>query len=154
EAFSIGERLEPFHLYWLEDVTACDDYSGIARVAAKLATPIAGGEYVYGIAPFRHMLEARSVDIVMIDLVRVGGISQWMKVAGRPEPNNLPFLQHSLPEVQVHLTAAIPNGHIVEYMPWTQRLFDNPPLPVNGRIAPPAQPGLGLSFTHQINEGF
>jgi L-alanine-DL-glutamate epimerase-like enolase superfamily enzyme len=154
EAFSIGGRLEPFHLYWLEDVTACDDYSGIARVAAKLATPIAGGEYVYGIAPFRHMLEARAVDIVMIDLVRVGGISQWMKVAGMAEAYNLPVVSHLIPEVHVHLIAAAPNGHILEYMPWTQRLFDNPPLPVKGMIAPPAQPGLGLSFTRQIDEGF
>ena len=62
EAISIGERLEPYRLHWLEDVTTRDDYAGLARVAARLATPIAGGEYVYGIAPFRHMLEARSVD--------------------------------------------------------------------------------------------
>ena len=64
EAFSIGERLEPYRLHWLEDVTTCDDYAGLARITAKLTTPIAGGEYVYGIAPFRHMLEARSVDYV------------------------------------------------------------------------------------------
>ena len=36
---------------WLEDVTTCDDYQGLARITAKLTTPIAGGEYVYGIAP-------------------------------------------------------------------------------------------------------
>ena len=53
------------------------------RVNAALATPICGGELVYGIVPFRHMIEARSVDYVMIDLIRVGGITQWMKVAGK-----------------------------------------------------------------------
>ena len=72
QAIDIGRRVEDVHLYWLEDVTAHDDYAGLARVADALATPVAGGEYVYGIAPFRHMLEARSVDIVMIDLLRVG----------------------------------------------------------------------------------
>ena len=92
EAISIGERIEPYHLHWLEDVTARDDYAGLARVAAALKTPIAGGEYVYGIAPFRHMLEARSVDYVMIDLVRVGGITQWMKVAGMAEAFNRPVV--------------------------------------------------------------
>ena len=62
QAISIGSRVEEFNLFWLEDVTAHDDYPGLARVAEALATPIAGGEYVYGLAPFRHMLEARSVD--------------------------------------------------------------------------------------------
>ena len=154
EAISIGERLEPYRLHWLEDVTTRDDYAGLAKVAARLTTPIAGGEYVYGIAPFRHMLEARSVDIVMIDLVRVGGITQWMKVAGMAEAFNRPVVSHLIPEVHVHLIAAIPNGHIVEYMPWTARLFDNPPLPTKGEMSVPSAPGLGLAFTRAIDGGF
>jgi L-alanine-DL-glutamate epimerase-like enolase superfamily enzyme len=152
EAFSIGERIEPYHLHWLEDITTCDDYAGIARVAAKLKTPIAGGEYVYGLGPFRQMLEARSVDIVMIDLLRVGGITQWMKVAGMAEAFNLPVVSHLIPEVHVHLISAIPNGHIVEYMPWTRQLFDSPPLPANGEMAVPDKPGLGLAFTRPIGD--
>jgi L-alanine-DL-glutamate epimerase-like enolase superfamily enzyme len=154
EAFSIGERLEPYHLHWLEDVTTCDDYQGLARITDKLKTPIAGGEYVWGIAPFRQMLEARSVDYVMIDLVRVGGITQWMKVAGMAEAFNLPVVSHLIPEVHVHLIAAIPNGHIVEYMPWTRLLFDNPPMPDKGVMTVPSKPGLGLAFTKAINDGF
>ena len=113
---------------------------------------IAGGEYAYGISPFRQMLEARSVDIVMIDLVRVGGITQWMKVAGMAEAFNLPVVSHLIPEVHVHLIAAIPNGHIVEYMPWTRMLFDNPPLPVKSEMTVPTLPGLGLTFTRAIND--
>ena len=56
QAISIGKRVEEYHLFWLEDVTAHDDYPGLARVAAALDTPVAGGEYVYGSVPFRHML--------------------------------------------------------------------------------------------------
>ena len=100
------------------------------------------------------MLEARSVDIVMIDLVRVGGITQWMKVAGMAEAFNLPVVSHLIPEVHVHLIAAIPNGHIVEYMPWTRLLFDNPPIPEKGFMSVPTKPGLGLTFTKAINDGF
>jgi L-alanine-DL-glutamate epimerase-like enolase superfamily enzyme len=129
EAIDIGQRLEDFQLAWLEDVTTCDDYRGLARVTERLTTPITGGEDVYGITPFRHMLEARSVDIVMIDLCRVGGITQWMKVAGMAEAFNLPVVSHLLPEIHLHLIAAVPNGQIVEYMPSTARLFEDPPLP-------------------------
>jgi L-alanine-DL-glutamate epimerase-like enolase superfamily enzyme len=154
QAISIGQRLEPYHLHWLEDVTTCDDYAGLAQVTAALKTPIAGGEYVYGIAPFRHMLEARSVNIVMIDLVRVGGITQWMKVAGMAEAFNLPVVSHLIPEVHVHLIAAIPHGHIVEYMPWTMPLFEDPPRPMKGVMTVPSAPGLGFSFTRKIDEGF
>jgi len=146
EAFHIGQRLEPYHLHWLEDVTNAEDYPGLARVAAKLTTPVAGGEYVYGITPFRHMLEARSVDIVMIDLVRVGGITQWMKLAGMAEAFNLPVVSHLIPEVHVHLIGAIPNGLTVEYMPWLRHLFEEVPQPQNGELAMPAAPGLGLNF--------
>jgi L-alanine-DL-glutamate epimerase-like enolase superfamily enzyme len=152
EAISIGQRLEPYRLHWLEDVTSCDDYAGLARVTQQLATPVAGGEYVYGITPFRHMLEARSVDIVMIDLVRVGGITQWMKVAGMAEAFNLPVVSHLIPEVHLHLIAAVRNGEIVEYMPWTRPLFDNPPVPEKGMLTVPSAPGLGLAFTREIND--
>jgi L-alanine-DL-glutamate epimerase-like enolase superfamily enzyme len=151
EAIAIGTRLEDVHLYWLEDVTVHDDYAGLARVAAALATPVAGGEYAYGITPFRHMLEARSVDIVMIDLLRVGGIGNWIKVAGMAEAFNVPVVSHLIPEIHVHLVSAIPNGLTVEYMPWSVRLFDEVPVPENGELAVPVKPGLGLSFSRDLS---
>ena len=75
QAIDMGHRLAPFDLFWLEDVVAHDDFQGLARVADALTTPIATGEYHYGIVPFRHMLEARSLDIVMVDVLRAGGIT-------------------------------------------------------------------------------
>src|SRR5712671_1293997 len=148
QAIDIGRRVEDagVGLFWLEDVTTADDYPGLARVTAALSTPVAGGEYVWGIVPFRHMVEARSVDIVMIDLVRVGGITQWLKVAGMAEAFNLPVVSHLIPEVHVHLIGAIPNGLTVEYMPWLMHLFEEVPRPQNGELAMPTAPGLGLKF--------
>ena len=146
QAIDIGRRVEPYHLFWLEDVVAHDDYQGLARVADALTTPVCAGEYHYGIRPFRHMLEARSIDIVMIDLLRVGGITQWMKVAGMAEAFNVPVVSHLIPEMHVHLIAAIPNGLTVEYMPWTLCLFTETPALENGQIVVPKKPGLGLEF--------
>jgi L-talarate/galactarate dehydratase len=145
-AIEAGRRIEPYHLFWLEDPTAHDDYAGLARIADHLTTPIAAGEYHYGIVPFRHMLEARSIDIVMIDLLRAGGITQWMKIAGMAEAFNLPVVSHLVPELHVHLVAAIPNGLTVEYMPWTLRLWEDPPALDRGQLVVPAKPGLGLAF--------
>src|SRR6266853_6681774 len=156
EAIDIGRRVEDsgVGLFWLEDVTAHDDYAGLARVNAALATPIAGGEYVWGIVPFRHMLEARSVDIPMIDLVRVGGITQWLKVAGMAEAFNLPVVSHLIPEVHVHLIGAVPNGLTVEYMPWLFPLWKAVPQPVDGLLAMPTAPGLGLEFDQAAIEKY
>jgi L-alanine-DL-glutamate epimerase-like enolase superfamily enzyme len=146
QAIEVGRRIEPYHLFWLEDPTAHDDYAGLARIADNLTTPIAAGEYHYGIVPFRHMLEARSIDVVMIDLLRAGGITQWMKIAGMAEAFNLPVVSHLVPELHVHLIAAIPNGLTVEYMPWTLRLWEETPKLENGQLVVPAKPGLGLTF--------
>lgn len=146
QAIDIGRLIEDVHLYWLEDVTAHDDYAGLARVAEALSTPVAGGEYVYGITPFRHMLEARSVDIAMIDVLRAGGITQWLKIAGMAEAFNLPVVSHLLPEIHVHLIAAVPNGLTVEYMPWSLKLYEETPTVERGEIAVSRKPGLGLKF--------
>jgi L-alanine-DL-glutamate epimerase-like enolase superfamily enzyme len=146
QAIEAGKRVEEYHLFWLEDVVAHDDYQGLARVADALTTPICAGEYHYGIRPFRHMLEARSIDIVMIDLLRAGGITQWMKIAGMAEAFNVPVVSHLIPEIHVHLVAAIPHGLTVEYMPWTLRLFEETPAIEDGDLVVPQKPGLGLKF--------
>ena len=154
QAIDIGHRVEDVGLFWLEDVTTHDDYQGLARVTAALKTPIAGGEYVWGIAPFRQMLEARSVDIVMVDILRAGGVSQWMKIAGMSEAFNLPIVSHVMPEILVHLIAACPNGLTVEYMPWMLALYQETPAVVNGEMVLPNKPGLGLEFDEKAIAAF
>ena len=154
QAIDIGSRCEDVGLFWLEDVTTADDYQGLARVTAALKTPIAGGEYVWGIVPFRHMIEARSVDIVMVDIARVGGVSQWMKVAGMAEAFNLPVVSHVMPEILVHVVAACPNGLTVEYMPWMIALYEETPAIENGQLVLPDKPGLGLKFDEKAIAAF
>ena len=154
QAIDIGSRIADVGLFWLEDVTAHDDYAGLARVTAALSTPIAGGEYVWGIVPFRHMIEARSVDIVMVDIVRVGGVTQWMKVAGMAEAFNLPIVSHVMPEILVHVVAAAPNGLTVEYMPWMLALYEETPAIENGMLVLPNKPGLGLKFDEKAVAAF
>jgi L-talarate/galactarate dehydratase len=83
---------------------------------------------------------------VMIDVLRAGGITQWLKIAGMAEAFNLPVVSHLAPELHVHLIAAIPNGLTVEYMPWSGRMFEEVPVQQGGELAVPAKPGLGLKF--------
>ncbi len=154
QAIDIGSRVEDVGLFWLEDVTTADDYQGLARVSAALNTPIAGGEYLYGIRPFRQMIEARSVDIVMVDIVRAGGVTPWMKIAAMAEAFNLPIVSHVMPEILVHLVAACPNGLTVEYMPWMLALYEETPAIENGELVLPDKPGLGLKFDEKAITAF
>ena len=146
-AITAGRKMAEHGVYWLEDPTRFQDYAGLARIADALDTPIAAGEYAYGIEPFRHMLEARSIDIVMVDLLRAGGITQWMKIAHMAEAYNLPVVTHLAPEILGHALAAAPNGLYVEHMPWAFPLFEEvPAVNASGHLVMPDAPGLGLAF--------
>jgi L-alanine-DL-glutamate epimerase-like enolase superfamily enzyme len=85
----------------------------------------------------------------MIDVLRAGGITQWLKIAAMAHAFNLPVVSHLLPEIHVHLVAAIPNGLTVEYMPWSLGLFEEVPLPQKGVLRVPDKPGLGLKFNRE-----
>ena len=147
QAIDVGRRLEELDFFWLEDLTSHEDFNRHgANRGYRLTTPIAGGEYVWGIVPFRHMLEAHAADILIVDALRVGGITQWMKVAGMAEAFNMRVVNHCFPEFLVHVVAAIPNGFTLEYMPWTLKLFEQVPQLKNGEVIVPDRPGLGLRF--------
>ncbi len=150
----IGRQMADYNLFWLEDPTHYQDYPGYAKIADALDTPVATGEYHYGTVPFRHMLEARSLDIVMVDLLRVGGLTGFMKVAHLAEVFNLPIVSHLATEVLAHAIAAVPNGLTVEHMPWTFDLFTEEPTVEDGMIVLPQKPGLGVEFDDEKLERF
>ncbi len=150
EAIAIGRQLQEHNLFWFEDPIDHQDIEGQARIADALDVPIAAGEYHYGIEPFRYMLERRSIDIVMIDLMRAGGLTRWMKVAHMAEAFNVPVVSHLVPEFLCHAMAAIPNGIYTEYMPWSLPLYKEPPKIEDGHLVLPQTPGLGLEFDEDV----
>jgi L-talarate/galactarate dehydratase len=90
----------------------------------------------------------------MIDQVRAGGITPWLKIAGMAEAFNLPVVSHGVPEIHVHLVGAVPNGLTVEYMPRLFRLFEEVPIPQNGDLLMPTASGLGLNFDEDAIQRF
>ena len=154
QAIAIGREMAGYNLFWLEDPIDHQDYQGLARIADALDTPIASGEYHYGIPPFRHMLEYRSIDIVMVDLLRAGGLTRWMKIAHLAEAFNLPVVSHLATEILAHAVAAVPNGLTVEHMPWTFPQFEAVPSVEDGELVLPQTPGLGLEFDEDALASF
>jgi L-alanine-DL-glutamate epimerase-like enolase superfamily enzyme len=154
QAINIGRGLAEYDIFWLEDPTHHQDYAGLARIADALDTSVCAGEYHFGIAPHRQAVEQRSVDIVMVDLMRAPGISGWMKVAHMAEAFNLPIVTHLAPEVLMHAAAAAPNALQVEYMPWSSGLFTEAPKVEDGELVLPSAPGLGLEFDNSAIEKY
>jgi len=149
-AILVGRALETFELFWIEDPTLMHDVDGQAAVAQALDVPICSGEYHYGIPALLRLLKAKAVDFLMVDLLRVGGVTQFRKVAGMAEAFGVPIASHLLPELFAHLIAAIPNGLIVEGMPWTQSLFTGLPELIDGNLVLSQRPGHGLSLDEEF----
>jgi L-alanine-DL-glutamate epimerase-like enolase superfamily enzyme len=131
---------------WFEEPLSCEDVQGHARLARKLEVPIAAGEMLFGLDEFANYLGQDALAVVQPDVTRVGGITEWLKVASLVNRHHLPLAPHLLPEIGVHLACGLPGVSLVEYMPWLYPLFANPPRIEKGRLAPPPGPGLGLEL--------
>jgi len=146
QAVRIGHLIDEFGLFWLEDPVPTQNLAGLAEVRRAIDTPIANGETLFSAGAFRALFEARAVDIPMPDLPRVGGITPFMKIAHMAEAFGLPLACHLLPEISAHAVAAVPNGLIVEYVPWGWQLFRNGPELQDGELVLGDRPGHGLEL--------
>ena len=90
QAVAFGRALQEAGIVWLEDPMSHQDLSGLAHLSDVLDVPIAAGEHLFGLDPFQKTFDARAVDIAIIDLARVGGITPWMKIAALAEARGIP----------------------------------------------------------------
>jgi len=145
-ARAAGRALQEAGVTWLEDPVNHEDVAGLARLSAELDIPVTGGENLYTMAEFRHTLDAQAVGIAILDLFRVGGFTPWRKIAALAEAYRIPISGHVAPEFHVHLLAAAPNGHIVEYMPRSTMILQDMPVPKDGILTAADKPGHGLTL--------
>lgn len=131
---------------WFEEPIQCEDVAGHAMLAEKLDIPLAVGESLYSAQEFRAYLDRDAAAILQPDVTRIGGLTNWLKVAALAEMHQRPIAPHILPEVGVHLACGLPSVVAVEYMPWLFPAFVETPSIVNGRLVPLPRPGLGLEI--------
>jgi L-alanine-DL-glutamate epimerase-like enolase superfamily enzyme len=145
-AIRLGRRLEEFDLAWFEEPVPAYDLAGSARVAAALDTPIASGETEYARYGFRDMMQARAADVLMPDLARVGGVSEFVKVAHMADALDLPISSHIFTEQSLTVMAALGNATYLEHMPWFAPLFREELEMRDGEVVVPERPGIGFTF--------
>lgn len=154
QAFTVAEArrrahaFAPLMLAWLEEPLPAEDLGGHVELAAAATMPIAVGESLYHAAHFREYLERGACSIVQVDCARIGGITPWLKVAHLAESFNVAVCPHFLMELHVSLTAAVPNGAWVEYIPQLDAITTSRMAMDDGYAIPSSMPGLGIEWDH------
>ena len=145
-AIRLGRALEGVDLAWFEEPVAAYDLAGHAAVAAALDTPIASGETEYTRHGMRAMIDARAADILMPDLQRMGGLTEFRKAAHLAEAHEIPVSPHIFSEQSLCLAGAHPNVIYLEHMPWFAPLYNEPMELIDGAVRIPDRPGVGFTF--------
>ena len=147
EAIRYGRMVEDLDLYWFEEPVAPDDWRGNAEVREALDIPVVAGENEYTRWGSRDLVENHSCDIVNIDTIKGGGLSEMRKIAALCSAYHVPVAPHGFAHMNVHAVASISNAIILETYPTKARDF-NPALPAfsitDGHITAPTEPGLGM----------
>jgi L-alanine-DL-glutamate epimerase-like enolase superfamily enzyme len=146
ESIRRARLYEPFDLGWYEEPMPAEDLGGHIRLSESTSLPVAVGESIYSLSHFREYLQRGAASVVQVDVARIGGITPWLKVAHLAESFNMAVCPHFLMEVHIGLTAAIPNGRWIEYIPQLDNLTTTGMRIENGRAVPSDEPGLGIAW--------
>lgn len=150
EAIRLGRALEPYQLTWFEEPLPPYDIAGSARVADKLDTPIATGETEYTRYGFLDLLRARAADVLMPDMQRVGGVTEFVRVGHLAHAYNTPVSSHLFPEMSLSVLAGLENATFLEMMPWFSPLYNESIEMSNGEAVVPDRPGWGFTFNENV----
>ncbi|MGE3540070.1 MAG: mandelate racemase/muconate lactonizing enzyme family protein [Candidatus Tectimicrobiota bacterium] len=152
-AIRAAHLCEPYNIFWLEDpMPWYDERHTLQRLKAATRIPIAAGETEYTPFGLRTMMAEGLVDYLIIDSTWAGGLTTWHKAATMAELYHVPMAAHHDPQIHVHALAASPTGFILESFadpnrdPLWFELFQERPEIVDGYMALPDTPGLGLEL--------
>jgi L-alanine-DL-glutamate epimerase-like enolase superfamily enzyme len=145
-AIRLGDALAPFDIAWFEEPVPAHALEDSAKVAKALRVPIASGENEYTRYGFRRMIETGAASILMPDLQRVGGVTEFSRVGALAASFDLPISSHLFPEMSLQLLAHVPTAHSLEYVEWFTPLYEEKIKLVDGTAQIPDAPGWGMSL--------
>jgi L-fuconate dehydratase len=150
EAVAAGRALAPFACYWLEEPTHPDDLLGYQHIARAVhPLPLASGECVANAVLFKNLIGAGAIQYVQADMLRLGGLPEFLAVALMARKAGLPVVPHASDMGQVHqhlvLWQALALGvepTFLEYIPHLRDHFVTPAVVEQGRFHAPRTPGI------------
>jgi mandelate racemase len=145
EAISRIARLSPYDLHWVEEPVAQENLQGLAEVRRESSISIQAGENWWFPRGFAEAIAAGACDFIMPDLMKVGGVTGWMRVAAQAEAASIPMSSHLFAEASAHMLAVTPTAHWLEVLDLGRAILAEPLQIVDGAITARG-PGLGLAW--------
>jgi len=155
------ERMEPLHLFWIEEVTPAqpvENLAAVRRAASTAKMRTAGGETILGVKGFYPYIEGQAVDVVMPDPKYCGGLLELKKIAAMAEGAGLLASPHG-PASPVGTAGAaqvcgtLLNFLILEFsygeVPWRAELIEPPEQIVDSALPLSTRPGLGITLNER-----
>jgi L-alanine-DL-glutamate epimerase-like enolase superfamily enzyme len=146
--------LSAFAPAWIEEPLRADDLAGHAELARRIDVPVAVGENLHTAYRFAEYIEADAAQIVQPNLVRVGGITPFRRIAGLAAAHGVPLHPHLLAELSGQIALTLAGGD-----PMVEDVEDagfgalgalsgpSPVAIVDGRLTDLPHLGLGLRFS-------
>jgi len=141
-------------LTWVEEPTLAHDYSGHALISRESKTPIQCGENWWGTLDLRHALAAQASDFIMPDVMKIGGVSGWIRAAALAHAEGIRVSNHLWPELSAQLLCVTPTAHWLEYAEWWNPILSEPLKIVNGMAVVDVKVGSGVSWDEKAVERF
>ncbi len=164
EAARLGKSLEPYDLFWLEDLTPAENTDVFRLIRQHTTTPIAVGEVFNSIFDYKALFEEQLIDYVRSPVSHAGGITALRKIfdyaaiyqikSGVHGPTDVSPIGHA---ASLHLGMAIHNYGISEYMQHnseTNDVFEPEYTFKDGLIHPGTSAGLGVSYNEKLAASF
>ena len=138
-------RLAPYDLTWVEEPVPQENLCGHAEVRKSSPIPIQAGENWWFPRGFAEAIAAGASDFIMPDLMKVGGVTGWLRVAAQAEAASIPMSSHLFAEASAHMLAVTPTAHWLEVLDFAGSILASPIRIVDGTLTARG-PGLGLEW--------
>jgi mandelate racemase len=142
--------LEEMELVWIEEPVTADDYAGHATIAAAAATPIQIGENMWSPTDFEKAIAEGFTDGIMLDVMKIGGVTGWMKAAALAEIHGIRVSSHLFPEISAQLLSVTKGAQLLEWQDWVAPVLAEPLVPEDGVAQAGTAPGCGIAWNESV----
>ena len=146
--------LDELGLYWFEEPIIYSNLSGYAELRRKLKTPIQLGENFYGPRSLLQAISAGAGDYVMPDLMRIGGVTGWLRAAAIAGAAGIEMSTHLYPEFSAHLMRVTETAHWLEWQDWANPILAEPFELADGYLCVPNRIGAGIEWDDKAVEQY
>ena len=160
EAARLGQELEPYHLFWLEDTVPAEHQESFRIIKNKTVTPLAVGEIFNTIHDAQTLITEQLIDYIRMTISHGGGFTPMMKVAHLAELYHIRTGCHGPSDISpiamaacIHFDTAINNFGIQEYMGYSDQMeeaFSHEYYFEKGYLYVTDAPGLGVSLNEEV----